>query len=186
MKGVSYSKIKCMYDSYSDKIAQGTLTEPYLMDWFEIFTPIEKTVWQGIRNSGMLFFPQFPVFNFFLDFGNPYLKIAIEADGAKFHKKERDIKRDEKLWEAGWRVFRIKGKECFNQAPLPDWYYDGEGWVCEEFLKCHYIESCDGVIASIRGVYFNDASYMIRDLEHRLKSLRKHTYIQYPELQTKS
>lgn len=75
-------------------------------------TPIEKNMWHDIRCTGAVFYPQFPVLGFFVDFANPQMKIAIECDGKQWHDPEKDAKRDAALFDIGWQVFRFTGREC--------------------------------------------------------------------------
>ena len=49
-----------------------------------------------------------------LDFGNPTDKVGLEVDGASHQlvaRKEQDAKKETKLAELGWKVFRISNKE---------------------------------------------------------------------------
>jgi hypothetical protein len=76
-------------------------------------TPIESWLWHDIRAVDLVLYPQYPVGGFFVDFANPKAKVAIECDGAEFHQdKEKDAKRDAKLRQLGWTVYRISGKAC--------------------------------------------------------------------------
>ena len=76
-------------------------------------TPIEAALWSDIRYLGCVFYPQFPVGRYFVDFGNPVAKVAIECDGAEFHQdKAKDEKRQREIEAAGWTVYRITGREC--------------------------------------------------------------------------
>jgi very-short-patch-repair endonuclease len=86
--------------------------DPYIYDWASIFTPIEESMWSEIRAADLPMFPQLPVFNYFLDFANPFVKVAIECDGSQWHDAKRDAGRDKKLREAGWTVYRVPGKVC--------------------------------------------------------------------------
>lgn len=86
--------------------------DPYIYDWASVFTPIEESMWAEIRSVGLTMFPQVPVFNYFLDFANPFLKVAIECDGAQWHDPEKDAKRDRKLEREGWTIYRVPGKVC--------------------------------------------------------------------------
>lgn len=87
--------------------------DPYEVDWLHVFTPIEYALWHDIRSAGCVFYPQYPVGRYFVDFGNPVAKVAIECDGAKWHMdKEKDAARDKKLRDAGWSVYRISGSDC--------------------------------------------------------------------------
>ena len=89
--------------------------DPYEIDWMRIFTPIEAALWHDIRAANLVMYPQFPVLNFFVDFGNPASRVAIECDGAAWHlDKSKDAIRDEKLRAVGWTVYRITGKDCIT------------------------------------------------------------------------
>jgi very-short-patch-repair endonuclease len=103
-------------DAYSLKLPDilMTGTSPYFLDWD--FTPIERLAWHDIRTSGLPLYPQFPAGRFFLDFGDPILQIGVELDGKDYHDAERDRRRDEQLWELGWRIFRVPGR---NSLPAP-------------------------------------------------------------------
>ena len=94
------------------KLNKGASINPYFINFD--FTPIEYGVWMIIRHNGLPFYPQFPLLNYFIDFANPFLKIGIEADGKKWHNKEKDRIRDERLSEIGWKIFRIAGSEVWG------------------------------------------------------------------------
>lgn len=84
-------------------------------------TIIENNVWNVIRWNCMEFYPQFPCGKYYIDFADPFNKIALEIDG-KDHLREEVIKRD-KLKEKflnknGWKVFRIEGWRTYKT------YYD--------------------------------------------------------------
>ena len=87
--------------------------DPYEVDWKAVFTPIENALWHDIRAAGLVLYPQFPVGRFFVDFGNPAAKVAIECDGAKWHiDKAKDAARDASLRAMGWSVYRVTGVCC--------------------------------------------------------------------------
>jgi very-short-patch-repair endonuclease len=88
--------------------------DPYeLGEWLTVFTPIEFSIWQDIRCWGLDLWPQLPVGRFFVDFGNPVAKVAIECDGAAYHQdKAKDAARDQELEAMGWTVIRIPGWQC--------------------------------------------------------------------------
>jgi very-short-patch-repair endonuclease len=76
-------------------------------------TPIEEALWSDMREEGVVMYPQYPVGGFFVDFGNPVAKVAIECDGAAYHlDKEKDAARDRALGELGWMVYRFTGRQC--------------------------------------------------------------------------
>lgn len=105
-------------------------TSPYFIDWSPMFTPIESYAWQDIRGQSLPLYPQFPVDGVFIDFADPYFKIGIELDGKGYHDHKKDLLRDSKLCLAGWRIFRIPGKNSLpshtgsspigNQAEFTD------------------------------------------------------------------
>ena len=95
----------------------GDCYEAYPVDWNEVFSPIERRCWESIRCIGRLpFYPQYPVDRFFVDFGDPIYRIAIECDGKNWHDKARDESRDSIIRSVGWSVFRVTGRQC----NLPD------------------------------------------------------------------
>lgn len=80
-------------------------------------TPIESALWHDIRAVDIVMYPQFPVGRFFVDFGNPAAKVAIECDGERWHlDKAKDARRDEELAALGWRVYRITGRDCLTDT----------------------------------------------------------------------
>lgn len=106
-----------LYNIYeSAKKCKYRWTNPYCDDinWGNLFTPIEESMWHHIRSFGKCpMYPQFPVRKYFVDFGNPIVKVAIECDGKAYHTdKTKDLNRDKSLLEAGWMVYRINGADC--------------------------------------------------------------------------
>lgn len=123
--------------------------DPYFMAWE--FTPIEQNVWSDIRTLGLPFFPQVPVLNYFLDFGNPFLKIGIECDGKAWHDSDLDRARDARLAAAGWMIFRIEGHECVRVVnPCPEDENDDEAERSR-----YYMTTSEGVLTAIKRRYFD-------------------------------
>lgn len=89
-------------------------SDPYEVgNWPTLFTPIENALWCDIRAYGLDLWPQLPVGKYFVDFGNPIAKVAVECDGAAWHMdKGKDRQRDERLERMGWAVIRIPGRKC--------------------------------------------------------------------------
>ena len=80
-------------------------------------TPIEAWLWGDIREANAIFYPQYPVGRFFVDFANPKAKVAIECDGAAYHTdKAKDAARDAALAELGWVVYRAPGWLCRKES----------------------------------------------------------------------
>lgn len=86
----------------------------YEINWPLYFTPIEYALWNDIRAAGLVMYPQFPVGRFFVDFGNPVARVAIECDGrGHIGREAEDASRQAEIESMGWRVYRLTGKECF-------------------------------------------------------------------------
>lgn len=93
------------------------VVDPYAWGEYIRMTPIEEWLWADIRQTNSVFYPQWPEAGFFLDFANPAAKVALECDGAAFHQdKEKDARRDAKLKEAGWEVYRFPGWLCRTES----------------------------------------------------------------------
>lgn len=104
-----------------------TITESRSDDWaipvyswdqvVGLMTPIEDALWQDIRCANAVFYPQWHVAGFFVDFANPAAKVILECDGKKFHEdKEKDESRDSKLRELGWKIYRFPGWLCMTDT----------------------------------------------------------------------
>lgn len=135
--------------------------DPYCgIDWVNMFSPIEAEAWHAIRQFGHApLYPQYPVFNYFIDFANPAMLVAVECDGKEFHKdKEKDKRRDTELVEKGWTVYRISGKECFR-APSNDYYNRDSRQNKEDILQKFYETTIDGLIKAIGIVHFGYKDY---------------------------
>lgn len=150
--------LKKYYQANEDKIIERPYKWfiSYPMDWTSILTPIELRVWEVIRCTGrVILYPQYPVLNYFVDFGNPALKIAIEADGKDYHTdKEKDRKRDSELRAHGWKVYRITGSKI-NYMPEPldrDVVFE-EGY--EDYQRTWYNVTLEGFIYAIRVIHFD-------------------------------
>ncbi len=118
-----------------------------------LFTPIEKHLSEIFRDQVQIpFLPQYPVGKYFVDFGNPVYRIAIEADGAAYHEYEKDRKRDEELSDLGWIVFRVSGKKCYKLFVGTEDKSEDE--IYESLLTTGY-----GLLWAIAVIYFPDAVY---------------------------
>lgn len=131
---------------------------PYFIDWVRYFTPIEEIAWGSIRYCGLPVYPQFPVLNYFVDFANPYYKIGIELDGKEWHDAVKDPKRDARLAEQGWLIFRITGRECYlkYETPCELFERDASEDKKQEAIEHWLLNTCDGVITSINNIFFRD------------------------------
>lgn len=91
--------------------------DPY--EWEEVgirLTPIEASIWHDIRAEGAILYPQFPVAGYFVDFGNPVARVALECDGKAYHQDQaRDELRQRRIEAKGWTVYRITGSDCVRR-----------------------------------------------------------------------
>jgi len=88
-------------------------------------SPIEQALWHDIREADVVLYPQFPVGRFFVDFGNPAAKVAIECDGVQWHLDwHADSERQAAIEARGWKVYRIVGRDCFKVGSLT---HDSDG-----------------------------------------------------------
>lgn len=112
LKDVYTKMLPIIVESNKKRVACG----PYFLDWEKYFTPIEKNAWDEIRVIGLPFYPQIPVLDYFIDFGDPIKKIGIETDGKEWHQDiKRDHIRDQRLHkEAGWEIYRISGSATYR------------------------------------------------------------------------
>lgn len=134
--------------------------DSYPTDWSLLFSPIERMAWDAIRcKGGIVLYPQYPALEYFLDFANPGLKIALELDG-KHHDKDRDFFRDQDLKRAGWTIYRITGREM--HGTFRDWS-DFDSMTEEnekmEALTHWILKTGDGVIEAIKQIHFNHLTY---------------------------
>ncbi len=124
---VYFAKIRAIHESNAPAVARGEY-DAYLVDWGRIFTPIEDDAWWTIRENGLRMFPQYPVGPYFVDFGDPWAKRAIECDGKAFHDYRRDQVRDLALEELGWEVLHIPGSRLVMLDESP---YSGDHIIRE-------------------------------------------------------
>lgn len=115
-----------------------------IADWSSIMSPIEVPIFEDIRSMGLALWPQLPVLNYFVDFGNPEAKVCIECDGAAWHDAQKDAARDSRLKAHGWHVIRIPGSTCFRS-------YGPARQACIEML-----EEARSILDSARGHEITD------------------------------
>jgi very-short-patch-repair endonuclease len=129
----------------------------YPFDWR--FNKNEESLWGSIvRNPQMVMYPEFPVLDRFVDFGNPFLRTAIEADSKAFHDKEIDTERDRQLLDECWKTFRVSYEEnmrTFRESgDISEMILDGHEIEALEELKNWMLNTSDGVVDAICFFYF--------------------------------
>jgi very-short-patch-repair endonuclease len=130
-------KIRKAYSDFQEDLEKGVRMSPYAIgiDWMSKFSPIEDNVWSAIRYLGLPLFPQYPVGRYFIDFADPYRKIAIEVDSIKWHRnKDADRRREWDIRKLGWKVYRIPSWMTMNSSSD---YVDqnGDFAPCEEYFE---------------------------------------------------
>ncbi len=141
------------------KAGEGDRIDPYFVDWLKLFTPIEFSVWQDIRGAYLPLFPQLPVLNYFVDFGNHFVKVAIECDGKQWHNPEKDGKRDRELAAEGWIIYRVPGSVCNRVLPAP-WELDRRELSEKNFaykVDRWFTTTASGVMYAIKQQHFDKA-----------------------------
>jgi very-short-patch-repair endonuclease len=146
------------YNQYWDEICNYKRFNPYRIhphDFSPYMSPIENNVWHDIRVYGLPMLLQVPCGKYFIDFANPKLGIAIEADGKEWHgDREYEKERDEYLREMGYcDIYHITGRDTFdfreNEEIEPiDWeYIKRMALIYQEFNGFSYEEAKDIAIA---------------------------------------
>lgn len=147
--------------------------DPYFIDWADYLTPIQNIAWTEIRSSNTVFYPQFPLFNNFIDFANPYLKIGIELDVKESYDPIADKERNHVFAEYGWKIFRITEAECFATYKSFDEIEETDNR--EEEIGNWMLNTCSGVIHAISQVYFTKPESRSKELlNHTFETLSKH------------
>lgn len=151
-----FKKIRANYVTKARAVKDGAdaweRSDPYeLADWLKVFTPIEYAAWCEIRGAGLPLWPQLPVGKFFVDFGNPEYKVALECDGKDYHDATKDAERDRILSGMGWKVFRAPGWRCNKQMKRPGELLAEQGEeVTGEYCEAFERQTLAGVINELR------------------------------------
>lgn len=122
-----------------------------IADWASLFTPIEQAAWHDIRGAGLPMWPQLPVSRFYVDFGNPIVKVALECDGKKFHDPAIDAVRDKVLGAMGWTVYRAPGWQCWHEISEPLGFEDWDREDQNEFYRAERAKTLSPIISQISG-----------------------------------
>ncbi len=141
------------YDQRHEQImasGRGWGIDKYRIPHLESRTPIEKMAFDACVTEGMAMYPEYPVGGFFVDLGNPRLKVGLELDGLEFHQDwVKDSKRDADLWELhGWKIFRCTGSRCNVVYRQPE---ESDVRKMREWLH----NTVDGLIYAMRTVYLD-------------------------------
>jgi len=94
-------------------------------------SPIGENLYQNLLKLGLNPEIQYIDGSFRIDLAFPKINLAIEADGKKYHSKERDEFRQKKLEERGWKFERFTGRFLYKfsevaAAKIALKYFDDE------------------------------------------------------------
>lgn len=165
-------RIRKTYEENLDAILQasrrGFWIDPYEYGDLRVhwnWSRAEYGMWGSIRGGRVQFYPEFPVGRYFVDFGDPLRKIAIEVDGSRYHaeRTEEDAVRQIEIEAMGWKVYRIPARACFGMlcdtieritgcAPGRDFdeWLEERGMTWEQFRGMYMYEDSDLFIEEIR------------------------------------
>lgn len=163
--------------------------DPYAFDWQ--FNQNEQALWGAIRRASLVIYPEFPVLDRFVDFGNPFLRIALEADSQRYHNRQKDIVRDSKLLDAGWKVFRTSYQESIAPfVPLGDiaeMIRSGRDQEASQAMHDWLLETSDGVVDAIDFLYFMSRGEREARMQKyppylplAIRTLKKHRLVEFP------
>lgn len=144
---INYATFRALADA---GLEDWMAADPYeIANWISLFTPIEAAAWHDIRAAGLPLWPQLPVGRYFLDFGNPVVKVALECDGRRWHPPGKDAARDAWLRSQGWTIYRVPGWRCMASTELPDEYDEATE---EERAVMHERRNQQTMVGVIRAV----------------------------------
>lgn len=155
--------------------------DPNWLPWHEMFSPIEADTWNMIRSLGVTLYPQVPVLGYFLDFANPYIRVALEVDGREWHQDvERDRIRDTNIGGLGWHVYRCTGSEVKRYREDP-FLTDFRGEFPTHDSACEfYLDTAEGVLSAIAHLYGIWRAESNPYIDLCTETLSKHRLISFP------
>jgi hypothetical protein len=168
---IPYDEIRTHYEHLTPMIMEVSerhpkrWVDPYCAIPFHLYyTPIEEMAWMAIRSFGHVpMYPQYPVLGYFIDFANPFLKIGIECDGAMYHTdKEKDRRRDAKLYDQGWLIFRISGSDCYKVNEQWDNRFDVDEMEASGIVNRYYNDTIEGLVRAL-GIFYCGYRQISRD-----------------------
>ena len=147
---------------------------PYFLYLCNKFSNLEEIAWDAIRYRSVPLYPQFPIFNRFVDFGNPYLKIGLEVDSDYYHQdKVKDRERDLLFAKAGWRIFRISEKEVTSKTKYI------ENLKSDSEIHYWLNNTVSGLVYSIMHVYFQYDAIDSPYYSQMIESLNSHRLVPF-------
>lgn len=152
----------------------------------------ERSLWSSIQMRPMAMYPEFPVVRWFVDFGNPCLKIALEADSKTHHERSRDTTRDEILLEFGWKTFRVSHEENFpddvhEPSNILTMMTEGNESDALDAMERWMMHTSDGVVEAVNFFYFMPPNKRLWRIKHypeylsfATETLEEHRLVEFP------
>lgn len=173
MQSVSFEQRREIAEFYRlkhDRImaaGRGWGIDKYSIPHLDSRTPIERMAFDACISEGFALYPEFPVGGFFVDLGNPRLKVGLELDGLEFHQDwVKDSKRDAELWaQHGWKMFRCTGSRCNVVYKRP------EGSDVKRMVEWFH-NTVDGLIYAMRVVFMDQGEPFFADCCRELERSR--------------
>lgn len=95
---------------YEEALETGTLKLPtYLEDWKETMNDIEFKFYSDLKSIGVLLYPYYPVDKIFVDFANPFAKVAVIIQYKKSNENSI-IEKANYLKQNDWTVYIMPSK----------------------------------------------------------------------------
>lgn len=108
----------------AEVIAKGRCFKPAFIGYNYDWAPNSEQAWFCQKAEGMTLFPLFPFLQYFLDFGDPFRKIAvlIEEKANPWTDDKALIEQERLLRFSGWRIFRITDvvANTYEENVLPE------------------------------------------------------------------
>lgn len=156
-------------------------SDPYFFDFCQGQSPIEYLLWQDLRSNLVGMYPEYPVLKYFVDYWNPTLRIGIEADGKRWHDRQRDCLRDTEIFQkTGGLIFRVTGAECYRGEPPWERHdaFDLDSETYDRLLADWYLRTSSGVVRAV-SVVFGGLETRDDDYERTLaeETLKRHCLV---------
>nr|GFD08674.1 hypothetical protein [Tanacetum cinerariifolium] len=132
-KNIKYQRslIREVYDIITPGIIQraaiGARNHWYALEWNFPMPANARRAWGIIREIPIGLYPQYPVMQYFIDFADPYRRIAVFIEENDSPWKPKDIYyQDRLLIVHGWKIFRlpIKVIDTYESDLLPEHLVD--------------------------------------------------------------
>jgi hypothetical protein len=110
-----------------ERAATGERNHWYALEWYFPFTPNARRTWGIIREIPIGLYPHYPVMQYFIDFADPYRRIAVFIEEKKNPWQPDSIDyQDRLLIMHGWKIFRIplKVADTYESDLLPEHLVD--------------------------------------------------------------